>query len=64
VFFKPQIFDRDPYEICLSNGAKKWQQKARDKSLSILKEQRVPRLNVNVIKGFDPIIKQADEELA
>jgi trimethylamine--corrinoid protein Co-methyltransferase len=64
VLFKPQIFDRDPYDIWLSKGAKGWEQKAREKALTILKEHKVPPLDKNVVKEIGVIVKKADEELA
>jgi trimethylamine--corrinoid protein Co-methyltransferase len=64
VLFKPQVFDRDPYDIWLSKGAKGWEQKAREKALTILKEHRVPPLDENVVKEIDAIVQKADEELA
>ena len=64
VLFKPQIFDRDPYEIWLSKGAKNWEQKAREKALTILKEHKVPPLDENVVKELSAIVEKADEELA
>ena len=61
--FKPQIFDQDPYDLWLANGAKSWLQKAKEKALAILKEHEVPPLDENVAKELKVIVEKADDEL-
>ena len=62
--FRPQIYDRDVYDIWVSKGSKNWEIKAKEKVLDILSRHSVPPLDEKMINEIDKIANKSDSELA
>ena len=62
--FLPTIFDRDPRAIWETKGMKGLEEKAREKTYSILEQHEVEPLPEDIQKELNLILKRADEDLS
>ncbi|UCB44808.1 MAG: trimethylamine methyltransferase family protein [Spirochaetota bacterium] len=60
---KPQLIDRRKRETWASAGEKDYEQRAREKALSILKNHKPEPLPAEVLSGLSSIVRQAEKEL-
>ncbi len=58
----PEVIDRQMFGDWYSNGAKDMATRAHDIVLDVLKNHEVPKLDNDILKSMEEIVKNADKE--